>query len=175
MRIVHLTGYFSSKMSYQENLLPAGQHKLGFRTFCITSNVYPTYIKEKESKKIFRTRGFCVLRLKSLFHIKNKLPFFYVPFSLLRRLRPDILMVHDVGPSLFWALFYKAFNKNVWLQVDFHSEINKDGISFISKIYHGFYKLIFKIFDSYVDEYFGVAPECCAFAEEVYKINKKKR
>ena len=34
-------------------------------------------------------------------------------------------MVHDVGPSLFWALIYKLLNPNVWLQVDFHSELNK--------------------------------------------------
>ena len=174
MKLVHLTGYFSKTMSYQENLLPAGQQMLGFKTYCLTSNVFPDYVKEDDKKNIFRSRKFIVIRLQALFHIKNKLPFFYVPYRLLKRIKPDVLMVHDVGPSLFWALIYKLLNPNVWLQVDFHSELNKDAVSTLSKFYHAFYRIIFKLFDSSIDEYFGVAPECCNFAREIYKIKSER-
>ena len=83
-------------------------------------------------------------------------------------------MVHDVGPSLFWALIYKLLNPNVWLQVDFHSELNKDAVSTLSKFYHAFYRIIFKLFDSSIDEYFGVAPECCNFARRFIKLSQKE-
>ena len=56
MKLVHLTGYFSKTMSYQENLLPAGQQMLGFKTYCLTSNVFPDYVKEDDKKNIFRSK-----------------------------------------------------------------------------------------------------------------------
>jgi glycosyltransferase involved in cell wall biosynthesis len=175
-RIVHVTGYYIDTMSYQENIFPAAQKKIGNSVYIITSSYFPDFVSNpKDCKQVSLRNSVPVIRIKGFFHIKNKLPFFLVSIKLLKRLNPDIVFVHDSTPNIILVVLYKLlFNKKMFIQIDFHSEVGKDNIRLLGRVYHFFYKILYKIVNSQINQVFGVGPECVEFAKNVYGFRSDK-
>jgi len=159
-------------MVYQENLHPVGEKFHGVKPIIVTSDVL-TFSKEVLEKGVSFIDGVPVIRIKTLFHIQNKLPFFLVSYKLIKRLNPDVIFVHGIGPQFVQVLFYSLF-LDFRIVFDCHSEIGKHNRRFIGKIYHGFFRYLIAVFESKIDFFYGVAPESCQFIEETYKPNKEK-
>lgn len=177
MRIVHITGYFVEEMSYQENLLPVGQHELGHEVIILTGINNPDFgfNSSNRTNKIlqFIYKGVKVIRLNHYIELNNKGPILKDLYGYLKKLNPDVLFVHDIGTSLLTALLYKIWFPNVILQFDSHSTIHNSRTSFIGPLYHYFYKVLFQIFRNRFDSIFAVAPETVDFMNKYYGFDVK--
>lgn len=103
----------------------------------------------------------------------KSIPFFFGSFCNLYRIRPNVIFVHDVNLFLFTAILYNILFKSK-VVFDCHSEINKDGITVIGKLYHSFFAAAFKLFSSSISVFYGIAPECVSFIHKYYKIKKDR-
>lgn len=171
-KVLHITGYFDERMVYQENLLPLGEKFHGAKPYIVTSDVLP-FSKDVLKKGVSYVDGIPVIRIKTLFHIQPKLPFFLIAYKLIKRLKPDVIFVHGIGPILLQVLLYSLFS-NFRIVFDCHSEPSKHNKKFIGILYHRFFRYLMLFFNRKIDFFYGVAPECCQFIEEVYKPNKEK-
>tara|TARA_Y100000739_G_C20565634_1_gene445201 strand:+ start:266 stop:1417 length:1152 start_codon:yes stop_codon:yes gene_type:complete len=179
MNICHITGYFVEGLGYQENLLPKGQSELGHKVTILTGRWEPDFgfnSKERLHKKeTFTSQGVEVRRLNDWYEIKNKGPFLKGIIKELKKIKPDIIFIHDIGLSLLWAIIYKRFfDKNVFLQFDCHSTPGKAMNSKIGPLYHYFFRFIFSFNSSLFVDFFAIAPEAVAFISDIYKIPKRK-
>lgn len=175
MKIVHLNGYFKEDLGYQENLLTVGQQLLGHQVYLLTSRFEP----ELESNKFSRIhshgityyKDVTVIRIDHFMEIKkNSLVLLKNYYPILDKIKPDIIFFHDISPNMIFGLLYKFLNPKVKLQIDFHSDENNSGKSFIGPLYHFFWKVFFKIFGAKFDKYFSVAPSATEFATKYYGI-----
>jgi len=174
MRIVHVTGYFAANMAYQENLLPLGQFELGHEVYVLTGTNEPDFGFNRDNRSnppgSFDYRGVTVCRLPHYFEIINKGPVLRGLFRRIKVLRPDVLFIHDVGPSFFAGLWYKILNPSVHLQFDCHSTHANARNSKLGPIYHGIFKYFFKVFRGKFDRIFAVAPETVDFMCRFYGL-----
>ena len=67
MKIIHLTGYYSEKMLYQENLLPSGQVEIGHSVKIFTSDQLPTYFPPETLRRELTDRMVQITRKKNYF------------------------------------------------------------------------------------------------------------
>jgi glycosyltransferase involved in cell wall biosynthesis len=175
MRIVHVTGYFAEEMAYQENLLPAGQAHLGHDVYVIAGRKVPDFGFNSASRLLeagsFECHGVKVIRLPHYFEVRNKGPVLRGLYRQLRALEPDILFVHDVGPSLVVGLAYKIFKPDVRLQFDCHSTPSNARNSLLGPPYHAAFKLLFRMFSSRFDRLFATAPETADFMRRFYGLS----
>lgn len=176
MRIVHVTGYFAVNMAYQENLLPVGQAEIGHEVFILTGRNDPDFGFNRDSRNnpagCFDYHGVTVCRLEHYLDITNKGPILKGLLVNLRRLRPDVLFIHDIGTSFITGLWYKLLNPDVHLQVDCHSTPSNARNSRLGPLYHGMFKVIYKLFKNRFDRIFATAPETVDFMCRYYGLNK---
>lgn len=176
MRIVHITGYFAVNMAYQENLLPMGQVELGHEVYILTGTHEPDFGFNRTAREqpfgCFDYHGVTVCRLGHYFEIINKGPILKGILSELRRLRPDVLFIHDIGTSFIVGLWYKLLNSKVRLQVDCHSTPANARNSKIGPLYHGVFKIFFQLFKKKFDRFFAIAPETVDFMCRYYGLSK---
>lgn len=175
MKILHITGFYNKKISYQENLLPYGERRLGNSVYILTSTSRTNFDVDELYKSGIERDGLPIIRIKTLFSIKG-IPIFYVPYKLLKRINPDIIFLHDINPYTIQILLIRGmgFMRKTKFYFDCHSEAGKDNKNYLIRFYNKIFKYFFKIFDKYVHKYYGVAPECCQFIEEVYQVPKNK-
>jgi 1,2-diacylglycerol 3-alpha-glucosyltransferase len=177
MKIVHVTGYFAEGYAYQENLLPLGQYELGHDVYIFTSKNEPDFgfnssVREKPVGT-FDCNGVSVTRLDHYFEIVNRMPFLK---GLLRKIyqeKPDILFIHDVGPSLLTGMFYKLFNPAVSLHMDCHSTPDNARNSLIGPVYHFLFRVFFLLFSKKFDRFFAIAPETIDFMTKYYGLKNE--
>tara|TARA_R110002167_G_scaffold3623_4_gene17662 strand:+ start:24868 stop:26010 length:1143 start_codon:yes stop_codon:yes gene_type:complete len=175
MRVVHVTGYYSEKMAYQENLLPLGQYELGHDVVIITGRYEPDFgfnsLTRKRPKGWFVDRGVKILRLNHYFELKNKGPVLFGLIYNLYKLKPELLFVHGIGSAFLVCLIYKLIFSKVILQFDCHSTKDNSLGSKIGPFYHGIFRFLFSLSKHKFDRIFGVSPESIQFMEDVYKLN----
>jgi 1,2-diacylglycerol 3-alpha-glucosyltransferase len=178
MRIVHVTGYFSVSMAYQENLLPVGQFELGHEVFVLTGVNEPDFgfnrDKRTSSPGSFDYKGVTVCRLPHYIEIINKGPILKGLLRQIRALRPDVLFIHDVGSSFFAGLWYKILNPHVRLQFDCHSTHANARNSKFGPLFHGVFKLFFQVFRRRFDRIFAVSPETVDFMCQYYGLRAEE-
>ena len=177
MKIVHVTGYFADGYGYQENLLPLGQVKLGHEVHVITDkNEFDFGFNSHCRTKLVGTydfQGVTITRLDHYFEIVNRIPFLK---GLLRKIyqeKPDILFIHDVGPSLLVGMLYKLVNPKVTLHMDCHSTPDNARNSIFGPVYHYFFRCFFALFHKRIDRFFAIAPETITFMTQFYKLRKE--
>lgn len=175
MRIVHVTGYFSVSMAYQENLLPVGQFELGHEVFVLTGVNEPDFGFNRDTRSnspgSFDYKGVTICRLPHYIEIINKGPILKGLLRQIRVLRPDVLFIHDVGPSFFAGLWYKILNPHVRLQFDCHSTYANARNSKFGPLYHGIFKRFFQVFRGRFDRIFAIAPETVDFMCQYYGLH----
>jgi len=174
MKIVHVNGYFSDAMMYQENYLLKGLVELGHEAVLITGRFEPEFSFNKSSriKNVGVTNyfGSKIYRVKEFFEIKNSLVFFVPFFNILSKEKPDIIFFHGISPNILYGLIYKLLNKDVKLHLDFHTTFSNSGQSRFSSVFHSGCKLFCKIFHRQFEKIFCIAPECKEFAIKVYSL-----
>lgn len=178
MKILHVTGYYIREMAYQENLLPKGQSELGHDVVVITGTHEPRF-KFNGSDRINPVGEFLdatvkILRLPIHFEIpSNRGPVLKNLYKAIKKESPDILFIHDIGPSLFVGLYYKLVNPTVILQFDCHSTEDNAANSIFGPLYHLFFGIVFKLSGHLLDNIFAVSPETVSFMEKRYFIDRK--
>ena len=177
MKIVHVTGYFADGYGYQENLLPLGQSELGHDVHVVTCKNEPDFgFNSHCREKLVGTydfKGVTVTRLDHYYEIVNRMPFLK---GLLRKIfqeKPDILFIHDVGPSLLTGMFYKLINPAVSLHMDCHSTPDNARNSLIGPVYHFLFRIFFLLFSKKIDRIFAIAPETIDFMTKYYGLKKE--
>ncbi len=178
MRIVHVTGYFSESMEYQENLLPVGQVELGHTVFILTGRKEAEFDFNKKNRDKgvieFDYKGVRVYRLDDYFEFKNKGPILKGLIKKIWNLKPDVLFIHGIGSALCVGLIYKILNNKVRLQIDIHSTESNSLKSLIGPTYHNVFKLFFKIYKNKFDKLFAIAPECAVFMQKYYGLKESE-
>lgn len=186
MKIAHLclSCFYFDGFSYQENILPRQNIADGHETIIIAS----LESIDKNGKMIFLnegsylgTDGAMVYRIpynkkipKKLIH---KIRSYQGLLDRLHEFNPDIIYFHGISAyELLTLKKYKAFNPNVKIIVDVHSDKNNSATNLISKyiLHKLFYKSIFKSVEPVIDKIFCCSLEAKDFAEEIYDADKKK-
>ena len=178
MKILHVTGYYIREMAYQENLLQRGQSELGHDVVVITGTHEPKF-KFNDLDRInppgeFLDAAVKILRLPIHFEMpSNRGPILKNLYKAIINESPDILFIHDIGPSFFVGLYYKLMNPNVILQFDCHSTEDNAANSIFGPFYHLFFGIVFKLSGRLLDNIFAVSPETVNFMEKRYFIDRK--
>ena len=175
MKILHITGFYNREVSYQENLIPLGEKKLGNKVYILTSDLNPKYDVSNKYTAGVERHHLPIIRIKTRFSIKG-IPVMYIPLSLIKRINPDVIFMHDVNPYTIQIVLMHHFGllggaKLFW---DCHSEVGKDNKNFLIRRYNTLFRYFFRVFGAKIKIYYGVAPECCAFIKEVYGIPDDK-
>tara|TARA_B110000977_G_scaffold21051_1_gene25149 strand:+ start:12024 stop:13148 length:1125 start_codon:yes stop_codon:yes gene_type:complete len=177
MKIVHVTGYYADNYGYQENLLPLGQFELGHEVHVITCKNEPDFGFNSHCREkpigTYNDKGVFITRLDHYFEIVNRIPFLKGLLAKINKERPDILFIHDVGPSLLVGMFYKFINPKTILHWDCHSTSDNARNSRFGPFYHYFFKLFFRLFHKKIDRFFAIAPETVHFMCKYYNLNKE--
>lgn len=102
MRIVHVNQFYIPGLSYQENILPHEQAKLGHEVWMLTSDRLPHPKKYPESggrlpQGIFREDSVRIWRLPSVIPIKSRAQIYLRNLNrTIYRLRPDVVNTHGL-------------------------------------------------------------------------------
>lgn len=187
MKIVHVMNWYIPDMGYQENFLPAEQQKLGHEVTIITSDRIPFYkgfdnhvgrilpnriIGSGESKE----NGVSIYRLPILFEIKDGgIIALWGLRKTLKKIKPDI--VHAHGPyniaSIISLLYCKKIGYKIF--IDDHSNAQNFHIDTIpKKIYIGFLKVFYFLFERNVSGWMPVAEPAKKILVENFNIQDEK-
>ena len=102
MRIVHVNQFYIPGLSYQENILPHEQAKLGHDVWILTSDRLPHPKKYPESKGrlpqgIYREDSVQIWRLPSFVPVKSRAQVYIRNLNrTIYRLRPDVVNTHGL-------------------------------------------------------------------------------
>lgn len=174
MKVVHVCQYWNENFSYQENLLPEYQKKLGHDVTVITSE-YSNFSIEKKSGE-YLERNYKVIRLKTFWNFKNRFVKFKGLEKKLIELKPDFIFFHGTySPDLKIVINYKV-KTNCKLVLDNHADLENSGKNIIwRKLYYEiFQKRYHKINSKNIERYFGTTPRRCEFLNKYLGINYSK-
>ena len=126
MRIVHVNQFYIPGLSYQENILPHEQAKLGHDVWILTSDRLPHPKKYPESggrlpQGIYREDSVRIWRLPSFVPIKSRGQVYIRNLNrTIYRLRPDVVNTHGLR---FFPVLQVLSNRPFFVHVgDDHSE-----------------------------------------------------
>jgi 1,2-diacylglycerol 3-alpha-glucosyltransferase len=186
MKIVHLclSGPYNDNWGYQDNLLPLYQQKLGHDVTVIATNTMhgpKGPIIECNEGDYRLENGLHIVRIAVETLLTEKIgraySYFHV-YDLLKSLKPDHIMVHGlVSITALQAIKYKMkVNPNCVLVADTHQDHNNSPPkkTLKNKLYFLSLFLLNKICIKHYKHIFGVAPACIDYANEMYKIPRKK-
>lgn len=184
MKIVHIcaSGSYTDYWSYQDNLLPKYQKKLGNEVVVIA-----TVFKHEKNRiiKCLPTSyvlddGVRVIRLEYKKYFFDKMTMLLSKFELMAiliREKPDVIFHHGlVSFNIFQAIKYKRHNNPKCIIIeDNHQDYNNTPcITLKNKIGRLYYRIINKFANKYVTKVYGVTPWRISFAYEYFKIPKEK-
>ncbi len=185
MKIVHidLTGPFTEKMNYQENVIPGINVQDGHKVYFIATNYIwkDGRIETVPNGEFVAENGVHVIRLsyKNLFLpvLTEKLRVVVGLKKVLGRLKPDIIMLHGYQTLAVWPIsHYMKIDTNTILFVDTHADQYNSAQNFFSKIF--LHKIIYaqmarKIL-KYTESIWCISYDVMKFTEQVNRIPIKK-
>ena len=185
MKIIHVApnSPYEEGWSYQENLLPKYQSKLGHQVILLVSTQRHTDpIKPDRSSEDYQSpNGFRVIR--------KPITFFPIPFlhRALRYLKaydifclekPDVIFHHGlVSPTIRQAVRYKKeVNPDCVIIQDNHMDYN---IGFTpdclkGRILKHIYSRLYRSVDPYIDKVYGVTPWRKQYAQNIFGVSEEK-
>tara|TARA_Y100001970_G_C14194285_1_gene837160 strand:- start:349 stop:1500 length:1152 start_codon:yes stop_codon:yes gene_type:complete len=180
LKIVHSQAYFQPHLGYQEYFLCKSMAKLGHDVHIITSDRFAPFIGfESLDSRIVgigesKMDGFKVHRLPIYFESRGRVLYKNF-FSKLFELNPDILVLH--GTTNFSNLIPFIFHKRLKAKIiidEHHFSIFGSKV-FLTKIFYGLWGILYrKLIKNNRISLVGVAPKCCDFISEKFKIPKSK-
>lgn len=168
MKILHVAPLspYNVGWSYQDNLLPKYQRKLGHEVRIIVSTFENTSNGKKDvgEQDFVLDDGVHVYRRKRF--LGNSLIGKAISFTdisdILDEFEPDFIMIHSmITLSVFQAIQYKKKkNPNCIIIHDNHLDenIGKRKTKFLTDIYYRYWKFVNTFAQKYVAKYYGVTP-----------------
>ena len=183
MNITHicLCGAVTEELTYQDNLLPKYQKKLGNEVTVITSNwiynnkgeIVTTNIGSKTN-----VDGIKIVRIKcsNTNNYYAKFKQFKDIIYVLDKSEPDFIFIHGVQFLDLIKICKYLKNKNINVVADNHADYSNSGRNFISKhILHGIiWRYVVQKCDNIIMHYYGVMPARVDFLKERYRLSEHK-
>lgn len=184
MKILHISPLspYNEGWSYQENLLPKYQKKMGNDVWLVVSpfKISPNGKIDVGESEHINEDGVRVIRRRRTFGdgFLGKIISFTNIRDILYRFRPDFIMVHSLSTlSVFQAISYKKkINPKCTIIQDNHLDenIGKRKTKIITDICYLYWKEINKLSKKYVSRYYGVTPWRKEFIIKRYGIEREK-
>lgn len=185
MKIVHIApnAPYEEGWSYQENLLPKYQAKLGHQVILVVST--QRHMETDQVTCSFEDYqspdGFRVIRqpirLYPLPFLRRVLQYLEV-YELLCEEKPDVIFHHGlISPTIRQAVRYKQnVNPDCVIVQDNHMDYN---IGFTpdrlkGRILKWVYSRLYRSVDTYIDKIYGVTPWRQQYAQEVFGVPSEK-
>ncbi len=183
MKIVNICigAVYTEGYTYQDNLLPEYQRKLGYDVTVITS----VYAWGNDGKKVIvepcekvLDNGIKLIRLRKQNKLNSFLGYYSNLYKLLKKLQPDFVYVHGLCLSVMSQVIkYKKKTKNkiVKIVADNHQDYANTKVGkFISKLQITYFKAKWRSWINYIDKVYAVTSWRKTFANEVYGIPNDK-
>jgi len=184
IKVVHicLCGPVTDNWSYQDNLLPKYQKKLGMEVSVITSKwIYNNkgMLDIDERKEYYNENGIKTVRLGCFLKgtVNSKLKIYSKLYKKIKEEKPDVLFVHDVQfLDVLTIRRYIKKNPTVKLYIDNHADFSNSATNWLSKnILHRFlWKSIAHIIEPYTEKFYGVLPVRVDFLTKFYGLPEEK-
>jgi len=184
MKILHVAPLspYNVDWSYQDNLLPKYQRKLGHDVWVVVSpfenqangkvDVGESNFILDDGVKVFRRRRF----LGNNF-IGKAISFTDIN-DILNEYKPDFIMIHSLMTlSVFQIIEYKKkINPNCVIIQDNHLDenIGKKKNKFLTDVFYGYWKIINSFSKKYISKYYGVTPWRQEFIINRFGIEREK-
>lgn len=174
MNIVHIApnAPFNDGWSYQENLLPKYQAKLGHTVTLIVSD---RHVDRSDRRRDFTAQGFRVIRKKLKLLPIRRLRGICISMDVyddLCELKPDLVFFHGmVSPAIRQAVAYrKRVNPRCVIVQDSHTDSNNsfDPASFKGRILKLLYTALHRSTEKHIAKIYGVTPWRKAYAEQAF-------
>ena len=174
--IVHVQAYFQPQFGYQEYFLCKSMAKLGHEVHIITSDRFAPFIGFESLKDrmvgtgVYDLDGFKVHRMPILFEKRGRLIIKKL-LSKIYQINPDLLILHGTTNFLNLLIFINQKKIKAKIIIDEHHLSIIENKSFFAKIFYSFWGYIYRrlVYDNKV-MLVGVAPKCCEFLSNKYKI-----
>lgn len=185
MKIIHIApnAPYEEGWSYQENLLPKYQAKLGHQVMLIVST--QRHMDSKEDKHSFEDYqspdGFRVIRKRITL---SPIPFLHRTmrylkvYNILCQEQPDVIFHHGlISPTIRQAVRYKEkVNPNCVIILDNHMDYN---IGFTTdhlkgRILKWVYSRLYRSVDPSIDKVYGVTPWREQYAQDIFGVPSEK-
>ena len=184
MKILHIAPIspYNVGWSYQDNLLPKYQKKLGHDVWVVVSpfeNSKNGKVDVGESDFVLKD-GVHVFRRRRLFgnNFLGKAISFTNVWDILIKFKPDFVMIHSLMTlTVFQVIKYKIrFNPNCIIIHDNHLDenIGKRKNKFLTNIFYSYWAFINKFSKKYISKYYGVTPWRRDFIVNRFKIELEK-
>ena len=184
MKILHVAPLspYNIGWSYQDNLLPKYQRKLGHEVKVVVSTFEntPNGKKDVGEQDFLLDDGVHVYRRKRFLgnNFLGKLISFTDISDILDGYEPDFIMIHSlITLSVFQAIKYKKKrNPNCVIIHDNHLDenIGKRKNWLFSELYYGYWALVNQFSKKYISKYCGVTPWRREFIVNRFKIDREK-
>lgn len=185
MRIVHISpnSSYTEGWSYQENLLPKYQAKLGNEvTLIVTNKSRPNQdLVEVDCGDFISKDGFRVIRKKKIIPKIGRISFLasYLDiYNDLETINPDLIFVHGLGDrTICQVIRYKRKHMDTLIIQDNHLDYNigfNPNKNFFTALLSCYYKWFYKKTDKYISKVYGVTPWRKKYAMDVYGVPESK-
>lgn len=184
MKILHVAPLspYNVGWSYQDNLLPKYQRKLGHEVRVIVSTFENTSNGKKDvgEQDFVLDDGVHVYRRKRF--LGNSLIGKVISFTdisdILDEFKPDFIMIHSmITLSVFQAIQYKKKkNPNCIIIHDNHLDenIGKRKNKYFTDLFYGYWAFVNRFPKKYISKYYGVTPWRRDFIVNRFKIDREK-
>ncbi len=170
---------FTEGYTYQDNLLPEYQRKLGHDVTIITGTLHRDTdgkIIDGELEDKILANGVRLVRIAIGNKIQRILGIYSTITKYLDELKPDLIYVHGLATHVpLYAINYKQNHPKVKLIADNHQD---EGTTYTDKfpfnILLKYYKIRWKKWITYFEKIYGVTSWRVRFAHEIYGIPKEK-
>ena len=170
---------FTEGYTYQDNLLPEYQKKLGHDVTIITS-----CYRRNEKGKIIKTlpedkiidNSIRLIRIDSKSKIQRVLGFYQKIYYFLREIKPDFVFIHGLASCIpDTVIKYKIkYNKELIIVADTHQDYYNSNINFPFNLIILFFKYKWKQWIKSIKKIYSTTSWRMTFANEIYNIPKEK-
>ncbi len=179
MKILHVIQYYNDGYSYQENLLPKYQSKLGHEVVLVTSDRMSPFADHGRviGPGSYVDDGFRIIRLPIRGEFKGRFVLFKGLYEVLESEKPDYIFHHEItSPSLLTVAKYKRAHPSTYLAIDNHGDYLNSGT--IAAWRFLYYRMLWKNlvarYYRYVDVFYSITPGCKVFAEREIGVPQSK-
>lgn len=176
-----LHGPYNEGWNYQENILPKYHSIQGYTVY----QVVTPYMWDKDKIVVSKDTEYvnkngvtvirCCFRKRPTFG--GRITHYPEVMSLLNRISPNILFVHDVQClDIVTIVRYLKLHEDCVVYVDNHSDFSNSARNWVSKniLHKVLWRHMAKIINPYVTRFYGVLPARVDFLIDLYKLPKEK-
>lgn len=178
MKILNICPILNENYGYHDNIFPYYQKKLGHEVLVISSIVQNLIKGERHilKKGKYFEKEVPVLRLEHYYRQGTRFIKLKGVSKILTEFKPDLIICHGILPvNILEIIKYKKKNK-CKLVIDNHADLDNSARNILWRkgFYNIFLRGVYKLFDKYIDKYYGVTPYRMDFLINEIGIKKEK-